>query len=175
MERRPMDPEHDDPRAPAPPSRSARKRAHRSLQALGDALLRATRGELERIPLPAGVREAVEAGRAMRKGARARQVRHLGNLLEREDAAPIREALESLRSESARDAARLRRLERWRERLLAEGDGAMGELAERHPHLDRQRVRSLVRAARDEHARGLPPRRFRELLRYLRSLEEEAG
>lgn len=169
-----MDPEHydDDGDPSAPASKSARKRAHRSLQELGDALLSLSPGELERVPLDENLRAAVEGGRALRKGARARHVRHLGNLLARGDAQPVREAVEGLRHAGAREAARLHRLERWRERLLTEGDEAVGELAAAHPGLDRPRLRALVRAARDEQTRGAPPRRVRELLRFLRELEE---
>jgi len=173
-----MEPEHDGGDghgAPQPPSRSARKRVHRALQALAGALLRATPGELARIPLPDPVREAVEAGRAMRRGARARQVRHLANLLERGEVAPIEQALEQLRGAGAHESARLHRLERWRERLIEEGDGVLGELAERFPDLDRQRLRALAREAREERAHQRAPRRFRELLRYLRELEEAGG
>ena len=40
-----------------------------------------------------------------------------------------------------------RRLQRWRERLLSEGDAAVEAFIEAHPSVDRQRLRSLVRAA----------------------------
>lgn len=154
------------------PSKSARKRAHKSLQDLGDALIAMSTTELERVPLDETLREAVIHGRGLRKGARSRHVRHLGNLLSKTDAEPIREAVEGLRQMGAREAARLHELERWRERLLDEGDEALGELAARFPALDRQHTRALARAAREERAREAPPRRFRELLRYLRSLQE---
>ena len=116
---------------------------------------------------------AVVAGRALKKGARARQVRHLGNLLSRVDLEPLREALAALEGKSAAETARLHRAERWRERLLTEGDEALAELLAAHPGADRQQLRTLVRKALEERARGAPPRRFRELLRALRGLEED--
>lgn len=157
-----------------PPSKSARKRAHKALQDLGDELMKLSASQLERIPLRDDLRELIAAGRELRKGARSRQVRHLGNRLAQVDDTPIRSALESLRGPTALDSARLHRAERWRERLLEPGDEAMHDLIAQFPAVDRQQLRALVRAARDERARQMPPRRFRELLRFVRALDEAA-
>jgi ribosome-associated protein len=159
--------------APEAPSKSARKRAHKALQVLGDTLMALSPAELERVCADPELRAVAAAGRNLRKGARARHVRHLGNLLARVDVSPLEEALAELRGESATATARLHRAERWRERLLGEsGDAAMTELLEAYPGADRQHLRTLVRLARVESARGASPRRFRELLRVLRGLDE---
>jgi ribosome-associated protein len=164
----------DDPELEAvePPSKTARKRAHKSLQELGDELMKLSASQLERIPMREDVRDAVKVGRQLRKGARSRQVRHLGNRLAQVDDEPIRAALESLRGPTALDAARLHRAERWRERLLEPGDEAIGDLVTQFPLVDRQQLRALVRATREERDKQTPPRRFRELLRFVRALDE---
>jgi ribosome-associated protein len=155
------------------PSKSARKRAHKALQVLGETLMALSPAELERVCADPELRAAAAAGRRLRKGARARHVRHLGNLLARVDVSPLEEALAALRGESAAATARLHRAERWRERLMGEdGDAALTELLVANPGADRQRLRTLVRLARTEAARAAPPRRFRELLRALRDLED---
>lgn len=165
--------EYDDAQTQAP-SKSARKRAHKELQDLGVALLALSPSQLERVPMTPDLRAAVSAGRALRKGARSRHVRHLGNLLAEADVASVHAALEGIRGASTRDTARLHRAERWRARLLDEGDPALGELLELYPLADRQRLRALLRAAQQERAHGAAPRRQRELLRALRALEEAA-
>jgi ribosome-associated protein len=169
-----MDPDEPE-RIDDAPSKSARKREHRALQGLGSELMALSSAQLGYVPLSEELRQAVAAGRRLKKGARARHVRHLGNLLSRVDAQPIRDAVDGLLQVRARDAARLHRLEAWRERLLADGDEALGELADRYPGLDRQQLRALVRATREEREKGAPPRRFRELLRFLRAVDEEAA
>ena len=165
-------PESDLEHDAEPPSKSARKRAHKALQDLGDELMKLSASHLERIPLREDVRDVVKAGRDLRKGARSRHVRHLGNQLADLDDEPIRAALASLRGPTALDTARLHRAERWRERLLEPGDEAMHELVAQFPLVDRQQLRALVRAARDERDKQAPPRRFRELLRFVRALDE---
>jgi len=169
-----MEPDaYDDAQTPAP-SKSARKRAHKELQDLGVALLALSPSQLERVPLTPDLRAAVSAGRALRKGARSRHVRHLGNLLAALDVTGVHAALEGIRGASARDTARLHRAERWRARLLDEGDIALGELLELYPLADRQRLRALLRAAQQERTHAAAPRRQRELLRALRALEGTA-
>jgi ribosome-associated protein len=169
-----MEPDAYDEAETQAPSKSARKRAHKELQDLGVALLALSPSQLERVPLSPDLRAEVSAGRALRKGARSRHVRHLGNLLAALDVTGVRAALEGIRGASARDTARLHRAERWRARLLDEGDVALGELLEQYPLADRQRLRALLRAAQQERTHAAAPRRQRELLRALRALEGTA-
>ncbi|SOO30196.1 conserved hypothetical protein [Xanthomonas phaseoli pv. phaseoli] len=71
--------------------------------------------------------------------------------------------------------AAIHRVERWRERLLAEGDVALSELLEAYPAADRQQLRQLVRNAIHERAKNKPPRAYRELFQVLRELSQEQG
>jgi ribosome-associated protein len=158
-----------DDNAP-PASKSQRKRDALALQALGDELVRLSPSELQSVPLSDEVREAVASAREMRRGAYRRQVRFLGRLLRECDVSPIRSAVDAYRSSSHEDKARLKRLERWRERLLEEGDGAVAALLEEHPGADAQRLRQLLRNARKEQAAGLAPRSFRQLYQFLKAL-----
>jgi ribosome-associated protein len=62
-------------------------------------------------------------------------------------------------------------LERWRERLIGEGDGAISDFLEEHPATDRQQLRTLVRAAKRDTERG-KPEAPRKLFRFLRAAVE---
>ena len=101
-------------------------------------------------------------------------MRHLAKLLAESDLPAVREALAAIRGESRQETARLHRAERWRDRLIAEGDGAVGRLTDAYPEVDRQRVREHLRGIKRERSRNAPPRQFRALLRYLRALDGEA-
>ena len=68
--------------------------------------------------------------------------------------------------------ARFHRIERWRERLIEEGDAALQELGETFPDIDRQYVRQLVRNARQEQSASMAVNAYRALFRYLRGLDE---
>ncbi len=153
-------------------SKSARKRAHQAVQSLAESLLELPDALLDRVPLDSSVRDAVAFGRSLSKGARKRHVRHLANQLGEHDLDTIREALAAIRGESRRETARLHRAERWRDRLIGEGDAVLGELGEAYPGVDRQRVREYLRGILRERERDAPPRQFRALLRYLRELDQ---
>src|SRR3546814_12176571 len=82
----------------------------------------------------------------------------------------IRDALDAGGESARQETALLHRAERWRERLLEEGDAALAELIEAHPSADRQQLRQLVRNTLDERKRNKPPHAFREPLRHLREV-----
>jgi len=154
----------------APQSKSQRKRDALALQALADELAQLSPTELDAVPLPDALRDAVVAARELSRGAYRRQVRYLGRLLRDIDSDPIRSAVDARRGATHEDKARLKRLERWRERLVEEGDPAVAELLEEYPGADPQQLRQLLRNARREHAAGRPPRSYRQLFRFLREL-----
>ncbi|MGE0080703.1 MAG: ribosome biogenesis factor YjgA [Thiohalomonadaceae bacterium] len=150
-------------------SRSARKRESEALQKLGTELVRLHDQELARISLPPELAEAVALARRLPKGGGLRrQMQHIGALMRRIDAEPIRTALDALRHEWADAAGALHEVEHWRDRLLHEGDAAIDALLREHPAGDAARLRRLIAEARHDSAANKPPRAARELFRYLR-------
>jgi ribosome-associated protein len=76
------------------PSKSQRKREALALQDLGETLVDLKPAQLEKIPLPEKLREAVLAARQMtQRGARKRQLQYIGRLMREIDPEPIRTAL----------------------------------------------------------------------------------
>lgn len=153
------------------PSKSQLKRDAHELLDLGAALVELSASQLAEIPLSEEVLAAVkETRRITAHGARKRQLKYLGKLLRQEDETPIREALERIQGRHALTVAHHHQCERWRDRLISEGDDALTELLKEFPHADRQQLRQLTRAAQAEQAQGKPPKSARELFRALREL-----
>ena len=150
------------------PSKTQKKQAMQELQALGEALAALPDSSLASITLPDSLTEAIaEARRITSRGGKRRQLQYIGRLMRDLDPAPIRAELERIEGRSAADAARHRRLEQLRDRLL-EDDEVLTEFAQEHPAVDLQALRTLIRNARREQKEGRPPRAFRELFRVLR-------
>ncbi|MEX0901047.1 MAG: ribosome biogenesis factor YjgA [Gammaproteobacteria bacterium] len=150
------------------PSKSQKKRDSLALQALGERLVELSPHQLDHIEIPAGLRDAVDAARAISaRGGRKRQLQYIGKLMRSVDPEPIRAALAKLDESGLASRALLHRAEHWRTRLLEEGDDALGALIEQHPDADRQHLRRLVRDALAERDAGRPPRHQRALFRYL--------
>ena len=76
------------------PSKSQRKRDALALQELGETLVTLKPTQLDKMPLPEELREAVLAARQMnQRGARKRQLQYIGRLMRQIDPEPIRAAL----------------------------------------------------------------------------------
>lgn len=162
--------DHDDD-IPEGPSKSQLKRESLALQDLGAELVKLPESQLAALDLPENLRDAIELARRITShGAQKRQRQYIGRLMHDVDAEPIRALLEQLRGSDRVSKARFQETERWRDRLIAEGDTALAEFLERRPEADRQHLRRLVREAAQEAAAGRPPRHARELFRYIQSL-----
>jgi ribosome-associated protein len=149
-------------------SKTQRKKEMLELQALGVALVALPESQIETLGLDDELRRAVlEAKRIRTHEGKRRQLQYIGKVMRRVDAAPIRARLDAITGYSAQATARHRRLEAWRERLLAD-DGALTEFAAEHPAADLQKLRSLIRNTRKEQKEGKPPRAYRELFRSIK-------
>jgi ribosome-associated protein len=156
----------------APPvSKTRRKKEMHELQALGAALVELPESQLAVMRIADELREAVlEAKRIRAHEGRRRQLQYIGRLMRDVDAAPIRAQLEALTGHSAQEAARHRRLEALREKLLADDEALTAYISE-HAGADLQGLRTLIRNARREQKEGRAPRAFRELFRVLKALD----
>jgi ribosome-associated protein len=155
-------------------SKTKRKKEMHELQALGAALVELPETQLEEIEMTAELRDAVlEAKRIKSHEAKRRQLQYIGRLMRDVDPAPIRAQLDAIEGSSAEAAARHRRLEALRERLIAD-DEALTEFIAAHPAADLQALRTLIRNTRKEQKEGRPPRAYRDLFRLLKSLDAQA-
>lgn len=165
--------EYDDDFESEGPSKSQRKRDSAALQDLAAELVKMPAATLTALPLDEDLREAITLARNIKQhGGRKRQILYVGKLLRGIDANPIKEALARLEQSDAAATAHLHRIERWRERLLNEGNEALTQLLDELPGADSQRLRQLIRNAHQESKIGKPPKAFRELFKYLRELME---
>lgn len=159
------------------PSRSQQRREALAVFDLAEVLVALTDGQLAPIPMPDELRELIRDSRRITAPiARKRQLQFLAKHMRREEDETldaIRRALEHDRDEARRDTAALHRVEAWRERLLEEGDAALAELLQEHPHPDRQHLRQLARNAKEERLKNKPLHAYRELFRELRALLAE--
>mgnify|MGYP002780129662 FL=1 len=161
------------------PSRSQQRRDALEVLDLARQLSQLTPQQLDRLPIPETLRPHIDETRRITSHiAHKRQLQYLAKQMRKEDEEAlhaIRDALDVHGDAAREEAARLHRAERWRERLIDEGDAALAELLDAHPDADRQRLRQLARNAQEERNKNKPPHAFRELFRELRELLAESG
>lgn len=152
----------------AGPSKTRRKHEMHALQDLGEALIALDPQRLDALNLPERLVDAIAQARSIRAHeGRRRQIQFIGKLMRTVDPEPVRAAIDLWTSGSDRERELFARLERWRERLLAD-DAELDALLAEHPEADRVALAALVREARTERGRGGPPHRYRELFRALK-------
>jgi len=152
------------------PSKTQRKNEAHALQTLGAALVALNREQLSQVELPESLRDAVLAAqRITAHEGRRRQLQFIGKLMRNVDPAPIQMQLEAWKSVSAEQIAHMHRIERWRDRLLAE-PAAIGELATQFPRADLQQLRALIRNTQREREQHKPPKNYRAMFHWLRDI-----
>jgi ribosome-associated protein len=152
-------------------SKSQRKRDMHTLQELGQQLVDLPKDQFKKITLEEGLHDAIMDARHIRQhGAKKRQLQYIGKIMRNIDAEPIKEQLDTILGHSNQATQALHNIEKWRDRLLKEGDHALEELVEQHKQADRQYLRQLLRNAQKETLTNKPSKSARALFRYLREL-----
>lgn len=153
-------------------SKSEMKRDMLALQALGEAIVNLTEGQLATIPIddPA-LAEAIHTARRIKhKEGLRRQMQYIGKLMRKTDTSRIAEAHQTLLDGRKQEAQKFHQLEQWRDQLLEQGPSAVEDVVERFPEADRQHLRQLLLQAAKEKSNNKPPASARKLFRYLREL-----
>jgi len=158
------------------PSKSERKRNAHDAQKLGEQLIELKSLDLEAFGLPEPLLDAIlEARRIKSRAGLVRQRQYVGKLMRSVDLDPIRAALAARSEHAARDTQQFKRVEHWRDRLIAEGPAALDELMQWRSGMDRAEWLERIAAAQSERARlGASGAASRELFRALRALLDRA-
>src|SRR5947207_4279167 len=154
-------------------TKSERKRQMLALQKLGEILVALPEVQLKKIPLDNLLLDAVNMARSLKSHeAIRRQLQYIGKIMRNIDPAPIQIALEKIQGTHQKNKAQFHQIERWRDKLIAEGDSALEKLLEQYPEIDRQQIRQLIRNAQHDVLNNKNSGSETELFRYLRCFIE---
>ncbi|MDP1664262.1 MAG: ribosome biogenesis factor YjgA [Methylobacter sp.] len=158
------------------PNKTQIKKDMAVLFALSEEMSELPAGQLKTLELPEIINKAVvEVSGMPHKGARKRLLKFIAGQLNKIDIEPILEKLSRIKNKSAHAVREHHIVERWRDRLIAEGNDALTELLDEQPHADRQLLRQLLRNAQKETETGKPPKSSRLLYRQLKELFKVEG
>ncbi len=150
-------------------SRSEIKREVQALQTLGVSLTKLSSVQLDSMNLPDNLRSAIaDYQRFTSRTAMKRQLLYVGRIMRNIDPEPIKQARDRLLNQDHQLNAHFHRLEKWRDRLLNEGDEALTELINSTPDIDGQQLRQMIRNARREASKNKPPKSARAIFQYLK-------
>ncbi len=153
------------------PNKTQIKKEFADLFALGEEISELSAVQIKSLELPENIHKSVtEVARMPHKGARKRLLKFIAAQLHKIDVEPVLEKLARIKNKSAHAVREHHIAERWRDRLIVEGDDALAELLDEQPHADRQQLRQLLRNAKKEAEAAKPPKSSRELYRLLKKI-----
>jgi ribosome-associated protein len=158
------------------PNKTQIKKDMAVLFALSEEMSELSTAQLSFLELPENIHKAVvEVSGMPHKGARKRLLKFITGQLHKIDVEPMQEKLARIKNKSAHAVREHHIVERWRDKLIAEGNDALTELLNEQPHADRQQLRQLLRNAQKEAEAAKPPKSSRLLYRYLKTLLKVEG
>ena len=155
-------------------SRTDIKKAAQAVTDLGEQLAEMTESEIKKLELPQTLSDALLLLKRMDKGpALKRQKLYIGRYLRQDELLliEIKAKLSEIETKKKQQNAHFHKLEKWRDRLIEEGDSALVEFLEFYPQADRQALRQWIRNAQKEQKESKPPKSSREIFKYLKGLE----
>jgi len=154
-----------------PPSRSQRRRDAWDVLELAEKLVAMPASQLKEVPLDENIFDAVKMAQKITSHiAHKRQVHYLAKLMRKQaDLDAIRISVDKPLEVRRRETAAMHLMERWRDRLMSEGDPAVGELVTQYPEIDRHRLRQLMRQAAIEKRESRPPSAYRAIFQMLKA------
>lgn len=155
-------------------SRTDIKKAAQAVTDLGEQLSEMTESEIKKLQLPTTLADALLLLKSMDKGpALKRQKLYIGKYLRQDEGLliEIKEKLAAVETKKKQQNAHFHKLEKWRDRLVEEGDTVLHEFLEIYTQADRQQLRQWIRNAKKEQAESKPPKSARELFKYLKGLD----
>lgn len=153
------------------PSKTQRKREMHELFDLGKELVELSVAQLETLPLEERLHEEILICKGITKhGARKRQLKLISKLLRNADIEGIREGVEGFAAPKRQAVADFHRIERWRDRLIEEGEAVATEFIDRYPEVDRQMLHQLLRTIGQSSASTRGKRAKRELFQLIHGL-----
>jgi ribosome-associated protein len=153
------------------PNKSQLKREADALFELGKRLVELEKNTLQSLELPNELLSAIDAAKEIHSNnALKRQFKLIGKMLRSIETEGLKKLIEERDLQHRKGVGEFHQVEKWRDRLIAEGSPAVSDLLSRYPDVDRQRLNQLVRGAAKEVQLGKPPKSSRQLFRFLREI-----
>ncbi|MGO1750206.1 MAG: ribosome biogenesis factor YjgA [Marinobacter sp.] len=171
-----IDDNQDDTPQYSGPSKSQLKRDMHALQNIGKRMIELSNDQLDTLTISDTLRSAIEESRRIRQNeAKRRHLQYIGKIIRQEDNPDgVLRAIDAFDSGSEEHTRRHHLAERWRDRMITDGDSVAGEFFSYCPNADIQHLRNLVRNARRDVEKQKNTGQTRKLFRYLRECVDEA-
>jgi len=156
-------------------SKTQRKHDCDVMQELGEKMITLNQEELSKINMDDELRRAIEEAQRMKShGALKRQKQYIGKIIRNLEDETLEPQLNRILHKHDIHNAEFKRMEKWRDTILENGDQGINAFMEEYPDADRHHLRQLVRNAKKEKLNNKPPVAYRQIFKYIREIADQA-
>jgi len=156
-------------------SKTQRKRECDDVLELGEKILQLSKEELSQFEMDDELSHAFEEGQRIKShGALKRQKHFIAKLLRNRDIEPLTKELNRILHKHDVHSAEFKRMEKWRDTIIEDGDKGINSFLEKYPTADRHHLRQLVRNAAKEKQNNKPPAAYRTIFKYIREIVDQS-
>lgn len=156
-------------------SKTQRKHECDDMQGLGEKMIALNKEDLASIHMDDELRRAIEEAQRMKShGALKRQRQYIGKVIRNLEDDTLEPQLNRILHKHDIHNANFKRMEKWRDAMLENGDEAINGFLEQYPDADRHHLRQLIRNAKKEKLNNKPPAAYRQIFKYIREIGDQA-
>ncbi len=156
-------------------SKSQRKREADDVLALGEKMITLNQEELAQIHMDDELRDALEeAQRIKSNSALKRQKHYIAKIMRGLADDTLAAQVERVLHKDDIYNAQFKRMEKWRDSIIENGDKGINDFLAEYPQADRSHLRQLVRNAAKEKKNNKPPAAYRQIFKYIRDVMDQA-
>ncbi len=157
-------------------SKTQRKKDCDAMQEIGERMIKLNTDELDQIDMDSELRNAIDEARHLKShGALKRQKQYIGKIIRSLDAEHLQQQLDRILHKHDIHSAEFKRLEKWRDNIIENGDEGINAFIKEYPDTDRHHLRQLLRNAIKEKKNDKPPAAARQIFKYLREVVDQSG
>ncbi|MGN1394547.1 MAG: ribosome biogenesis factor YjgA [Succinivibrionaceae bacterium] len=158
-------------------SKSSIKRHGKYLRNIGYTLINLSEAEIKRIKFDNNeIIQAIQVGKKLKENSEElrRQLLYIESLLRHDDNfSKYEKSLLAISSNSLSNNVQTHKIEQLRKKLIENGIKGINELTSQYPHVDRQKLRTLVTNSQKEITDNKEKKSYKDLFQFLKNLIEE--
>jgi len=155
-------------------SKTQRKKACDEVLELGEKMIALNHEELAQINMDDELRSAIEEAQRIKSNSALKRQKHfIAKVMRGLDDETLAAQVERILHKDDIYNADFKRMEKWRDSIIENGDRGINDFLEAYPQADRSHLRQLVRNAAKEKKNNKPPAAYRQIFKYIREVVDE--
>jgi len=157
-------------------SKTQRKKMCDGILELGEKMILLNQDELSQITMDDELRNAInEAQRIKSNSALKRQKHYIAKVMRGLNDETLASQVERILHKHDIYNADFKRMEKWRDNIIEQGDKGINDFIEQHPQADRHHLRQLARNVAKEQKNNKPSVAYRQIFKYIREVIDQGA